>query len=1100
MTKRADLTSKQNIWFDAEAVDNTDLTLEQQYNTTISSAIINNHIGSGVLPEVLDQNVIFDSANSSGFLDGLAISPQANPTDNNFGNQLEVELTNSKVAGKRVVKVAIIGLDFESNLQYETFTFNTNEVQVGKRHFTKVLLLMFNDLYGTPSKSLNLGGRVVIREARPMTLSRSPIMCSQDIQPNLFFRNFFLDGFSTMESFLRAALPFYNKDDLNIQTGSLAKMYLLKDDIVTQVGEKFVATTNNIQKITLLLSVQNTEVGHETELDWTGSLVLSIYALQSNIECPSDIAPNLAIDFAPTNIPIAQISINYASLLASGIELSEEPQPVDFVFCTTPIALGNLITVGNYYAFALNRAGGANKCDIIIDVGSNEVEPSRITTFTGSLWVDIPEQDLWFRVWTDAAKISDGQAYEAGLGMTLPKVKLDQTTQMNSDYSYEGIQFIGEDVYQAVAAATTLESDSVPDQRTGQPVNSRQEIVPSIKLLNQIDITNLQQASEPLILGAIRDRNRKSFNPIDYLISTAIHSSTIVENEIILRLTDPSDLDRQDDTVSTNLKQALLKGELYGAKITPNNAQPTITYRISDAKLCTMMIGDVNGDGIIDSADLDLLNSYLNYSINMALPKTTEYVLTPGSPDVITYTNGYTTYTVPFSTASGLTFSLIRKSDGHKVNMDGTDGMLTADSSDPRLAKFISPTIAAATPPGKFQNIVGITDYVVFITNPSDVANFGGFEILAVDSDDILTLRKVILNGETISQIMRADIDQDFVISGNDETLLSNYIENVAATTSTPTYVSHPTQTNIYRNIGKKFEVIKITVERFKDRSDEYTANPFTRSTDIHPLQDIFLNDFASYQKVDFCVNPFALAIEKQVVWDESLIISNSNPKLVPCVFTSNYGFAINSCDKQGVDCSIGYPGQLAFDPGKIDLFAPNDLIIGGELTRPHGEPYKVDFEIGTVILEVPNNIDRHERVVNIFEAFVYSTLLDDGPSGMTNKGYPAMKYADCSYVLQNDILHNKLRFGVSVQSFSPAIDGYIGDVYFGVIVDGRIGVEINEETGMLKLNFSNLYEDPILRTLTTKIQIQVFLKKSGFNNIPILVNSTKVQNLLSLA
>src|SRR5579885_1191948 len=163
MTKRNPVASEQNIWFDAQQVDDTDLTLEQDHNDVIQSGIINNHIGTGVLPEVLVQNVIFDSLVSTGFLDGIAIAPQSQPVDNNLGNQLEIELTNSKAASRRAVKVGIIGLDFESNLQYETFYFKANETQVSRKHFAKVLVLLFNDFIGDPDLSFNLGGRIVIR-------------------------------------------------------------------------------------------------------------------------------------------------------------------------------------------------------------------------------------------------------------------------------------------------------------------------------------------------------------------------------------------------------------------------------------------------------------------------------------------------------------------------------------------------------------------------------------------------------------------------------------------------------------------------------------------------------------------------------------------------------------------------------------------------------------------------------------------------------------------------------------------------------------------------------------------------------------------------
>ena len=90
MTKRNPVASEQNIWFDAQQVDDSDLTLEQDHNDIIQSGTINNHIGSGVLPEVLIQNILFDSSLASGLLDGVAVFTQNQPTDNNLGNQLEI--------------------------------------------------------------------------------------------------------------------------------------------------------------------------------------------------------------------------------------------------------------------------------------------------------------------------------------------------------------------------------------------------------------------------------------------------------------------------------------------------------------------------------------------------------------------------------------------------------------------------------------------------------------------------------------------------------------------------------------------------------------------------------------------------------------------------------------------------------------------------------------------------------------------------------------------------------------------------------------------------------------------------------------------------
>ena len=143
---RKPVSGKQNIWFNGEAVDNSDLTLEQNYNNLIQTSLINNHFGTGILPENLTQSTLFDSDLSSGLLDGTAIDIQAQPSDTNYGNQLEVELSDSAVAGKRVIKLVIIGLDFENNLQYDRFVFSRNEKQLSSKHYTTILIILFSPL------------------------------------------------------------------------------------------------------------------------------------------------------------------------------------------------------------------------------------------------------------------------------------------------------------------------------------------------------------------------------------------------------------------------------------------------------------------------------------------------------------------------------------------------------------------------------------------------------------------------------------------------------------------------------------------------------------------------------------------------------------------------------------------------------------------------------------------------------------------------------------------------------------------------------------------------------------------------------------------
>ena len=1096
MTTRAPVSVLRPIWYDGQQVDETDLNAEQQANETIEASIIENHVGDGVLPQVLVANVIYNSAVSIGYQDGLAIFPQAQPTDTNLGNQLAITLTGSNASGKRQIKVGIIGLDFQSNLQYETFYFETNETQVTSQHFAQVLVLLFNDFIGDPLLSFNLGGQIVISEAQPMTLSRDVIMVSQNQYPSLFWRDFFLDSSVSqlsLQAMLQTAMPTYNVTDLNIYTTELDDLPLLSGDVTTQIGEKFIATTNNVQKVTLLLSVRNLSVGQQNNLVWTGDMVVSIYPLQTSLDCPTDFVPNLPIDFSPFNIPLAQISYNYTSLMAAGYVLNSIPQPIDFVFSNSPVANGSLMVPGQYYAVTVKRSGAANQCDLLIAVGGDVIPNSRITTFASTLWVDITSEQMWFEVWTDAAKLSDGQAYDQGNGVVIPKTTTDPTTQATVDNSFGDIQFTGNDVFGAVMAAVTQDSVSVPSQITGNPVDSRQQYVPQVNLLDTIDLSNLESASTPLVLGSIQDSNIKFFNPGAAVITAPLFSATMAGDEILIRIVDdPTDTVRYNTQVQA-LSSYLLNGALVSAQFTPDSGgAPFVNYRIAGARLCSMIVGDVDGNGIIDENDLALLNTYIGYNLNVGLPSTTQ-ISTDGY--TTTFTNGYQTLTQPFANLFNVSFQLVDPNTGSVV-ADGYDGVLVANPANPNSAQFTSVTV-------NFNNIVGLSSYkLVILSNGANSANLGGWNIASIDSAiDVLTISKIYLTGDVIAQMLRADIDGDFAITFADGYLLENYIEKLPSST-VPVATYPAPSTNPYTKIGTRFNVIRLRVEEFADRADDYASNPNARNATVHPPQNIFASDGYMSSPTDgytghyFYGFPLQMSFVSQLVWEPSLVVVQAQPKLVPTVFSTESGFVQNSCTINGVQCNV-YPVPQAFDPGRTDVFVPNNLIIGpgGQVINPDSSYFKVDFEVGTIILEIPDGLFGSEMTLDIMNDFI----VDYTGNGATRLGFPSMRFADCSFVTTNALANNQVTFSVSVQSFSPNTNGLSDDGYSGVIVDGKMGVSMDYATGLLTINFTNLYQDPVLQTLSTKVQVNVFLKKGGFNNHPLFVDSTKVQNMLSL-
>lgn len=1086
MTKRNPVTTVKNVFFDAQKIDNVNLTTEQNYNSVVDSAIINNHIGSGIVPETLQQNIIFDSTKYVGFLDGIAIDAQNQPTDNNFGNQLEILLTNSKVAGKRKIKIAIIGLDFQSNLQFETFSFSVNESQISKKHFTKVLVILFNDFVGNVNYSMNLGGDIYIKEAKQMFLSRDTNVVSQNLEPNLFFRDFFVESAGSLQLLLQNALPTYNVDSLGIYSNIKDNKVLIKDDITTQYGQKFLIPTSNIQKISVLLSVENTD--NPNDLVWNGDLVVSVYKLQTTIFNPLDIVPETLIDFTPDPTPLAQISFNYATLMDAGVILDTVPQPVDFVFSNSPLATGNILKINEYYAFTLKRSGSANKCNILIATGNNLIKNSRLTTFGGSVWVDIPEDCLWFEIHSDAAKITDGQAYDNGNGVLIEKTIIDSDTNATMDNCFNKIEFYGNDVFKAILSGQLITNTPVASEITGNPINTIQEYIPKVELLNSIELTNLTNTTESILLGSIADRNRKYYDSISSLINSNLHSYTIAENTLLIKVVDDQTDGYRYDQLVNDLTTYLLNGELVQAKITPNASSPTKYYRISSAQICNMIVGDVDGNGIVDENDVDLLQNLYEENLNIAPPLNTS-ITTNGI--TTSYTNGYTMLSKSFSNLFGVSFQIINSSSPSvpgPVIASGSDGILVADPNNADLAQFTSASV-------NFSAISSLSTYKLVLLNNLSPENYGVFIIDSVNiNTDVLSIRKQLISVDHIERVLRADVDGDFYVSFSDGYLLNEYVKNNAGPLyGSPTYPAP--STNPYTKIGTSFNVFKFTLEKYDDRNDDYTNLYNGRGSAIHQKQDIFILDSGLYSK-NFLTNPAAILIEKKLSWNDYLVVSNSKPPLLPSTFTKFSNHVEYPKQIDGVKCTL-YPITPDFEKDNIDYFIPDNLIIGagGSFKNEDGTDYKIDFEVASLVLEIPDGLFGTERTLDILHDFV----ADYNGKGITRLGYPALRFADYSFVNDDAINNDQMRLSVAVQSFSPNLDGMTSDGYEGVIVDNKLGVSVDYNSGLITINFTNLYEDEILKTLSTKIQIMIYLKKAGFNNKPKFIDSDKVSNLLSL-
>jgi len=976
MTNKRDVSLPHNLWNDAQRVDKTDFNLEQDRNIATDASIVQNHFGSGVLLKGPTQNVVFDSDSltssqasilAANNFDGLGLDAHQQPNDSSLGNQLEVELTNTVGAvGRFSTKVAIIGLAFDGTLIVDRLYFYKNEKQVTRNHYKQVLSIFFNDFKGNNNCSRNLGGSIVISEAASFQLSRDSIMVAQDLEPDIFWRDWKVSDpaltlFTTIQNGIGSS---YSVDSLNITTTPRNLRFLEANDVVKRLGQKFQAQTDNIQKITFLMGASLDGYVEATQFDWLGDIVISVYSLQTTTNCPTDIVPGLAIEFDPSNEPIAQLSFDQASLEALGYVLTDVAQPIDFVFNSTKLSSGTTSTVvsDRFYAVTIGRSGASTSGTLFLEIGADRVENSRLTVFSG-VWTDVVEEDLWFQVWSDAAKIADGQGYDNGIGMQFNKTATDPNTggtidnQINSkSFTDTGESVLNIGVLQASEDKTVTEQD----ERTGNDVFSRKEFAPEFNFLSESGLASLRTNTDPIVIGCAEDLNPK-------------------QNVNLTKTQTFPGLAKGDKFNVINPDPDLLSLNLVGSKLIPNVICSQEDFLIVKVELCTDGYGDVNGDGIIDLADVARASELI----------------------------------------------------GESLDLDSTQ-----------------------------QKIVD-----------------GYFSTL---------------------EVIRADVDGDGYVTSSDVSLITQFVNKEISSFE----------------VGATFQHLCITVQNTVGRYDGYwdcdgyvridgySGTTIVDPDDLSVSQIKYLGNFVDPMidaDVTFSTVPFAgvtYQIISQPFWQPQFVAFNSGAKVVPSSFCSLTG-SLPSIDCEADPVLFSCEDRNAItpvcDPGVNTFYVPGDLIIDrGQIRRPDGNLFRPDFEVGSVTLQLPDT-PLEEVSLNIFDKFVA-----DRGDGLTRALFPAMKYADCSTVQDEDLSLNKIRFSVSIQAFVPNLDGYSEEDGYGIVCDEIIGIFVDPTTGILKLSVKDLFVDQVFKTLVTKIHIDVYLKKSGWVNTPIDVTPEQFPGLLS--
>ncbi|MHA2426877.1 MAG: hypothetical protein ACXADB_02465, partial [Candidatus Hermodarchaeia archaeon] len=348
---------------------------------------------------------------------------------------------------------------------------------------------------------------------------------------------------------------------------------------------------------------------------------------------------------------------------------------------------------------------------------------------------------------------------------------------------------------------------------------------------------------------------------------------------------------------------------------------------------------------------------------------------------------------------------------------------------------------------------------------------------------------------DTLS-VLRADVDGDGYITSNDVDLITQYVNR--------SINSFPA--------GTSFTHMCLTVQQSTGRFDgDYDCDGYVRldgyagqnivdPNNLDPwelLYDGYLVDPMIQSNTIFTTVPF-VGVTYQIVhspsWQPHFVAFSSDARIVPSSFFNEDSVTQESCAQTlTLQCTDQNEITPVCDPGRNDFYVPDNLIVDrGTIIRPDGTPVKSDFEMGIVILQLPDD-PLDEVSLNLFDKFVA-----DRGDGLTRGGFPAMRYFDCTTVQDEDLSLNRVRFDVSVQAFVPNLDGYDPADGYGIIIDDIIGIHLDQTTGILKLSIKDLYEDQVLQTLVSKIQVIAFLRKAGWNNQTVVVEPEQFAGLLS--
>lgn len=1009
MAKKERLETKRVNFYDGHRVTEKDLDTEQIHNNALASNLAIDFHGSGIVQDSpFDDKVLLNTKSpgadnqskldiESGQYDGKPIYLDSQPSDPTYGNRIEFELVGSDSMGRSRTKIMVLGRAFDGansqgELVAEFIEFHGNEKKISSHYYTSIVAILFNNFSGGTGRteilssvdSLNLigdSGYLVVREAPSMMVYPAARNAHQVESPNYDMINFITSSPTrTILTEIELALGATNNiNDLYIDLVGQPESLKFEKNGPTSVsyGQKFLATSNNIQKVDLALSVVNDPT---TGLDFSGDIVVGIHQLITAINCPTDAIPEDLIDFDPEVTPLVEVSFSQDDFEALGYKLNSTPQIVSFNFAGTLIADPNIdpsVEKGKYYAILVSRRGDNRTGTINLGFGYDKVskkvdEGVPLTTIeqfgkqqskyfeydpVTKRFVSDSTASLWYQIICDTVEVTNGTAYtDSGIAVTIPKWRgYVGSTQISNFERGIDLRTVseGSNNYLVLSQQEAFSEPGV-HPRTNNFVFTRISDAPSISMVNQSELQDILEDTVPVLLAKIQDTNVRSASTI----SGSFDKPGLVGINTI-KFIDPG-----NDILTANLINRIITPDI--------SCNCNARYRIIKVDCSIEKAGDLNSDNKISANDLSLMLDVVGNTINS---KTTERSIFNGDLDIVDFV----------------------KSDlNNDGTVDGIDIELLEDAVDGYVNFSIPEEFRVITL--HLENVLSESDFpVIFI----DTAATGS---TAVGSAQVT-----------------------FTVSSENEALIIRNGDRVEI----PTGVDAGTYLVTSKQIDATGFIVTLTLSDLEGVAPEFIGSSsfnvtIASSSSVNLYADnknIVNVPFQSFDyTIDFIESPFQESLVK--VYDLRRFVGASfiEKKDDSCLCVES------TCSTEEIAEPI-YKNQT-YVPG--DLYLPN----GNILTAP-GVPHPGDFEYTNIKIPLPPGTIAGCSI-DLYNNFIKSkdnTCLT--AAGYPAMKYSDGTLVGCGDVgFNTDISKGRVKFSTSVSGIcvDNLVDGYCIDGYTSAI------------------------------------------------------------------